>query len=151
MKPGRNDACPCGSGKKYKACCQNTAVHQEPAGNKPANNIASGLIDAPRLLAMFQAGQQQQLELQLKALIQQHPRSAFLWSLLGATLQTMGKDGLTALQKATTLAPPAQAQQNRGQRCDPYRQELRSERIPRTRSQRIFLDASGSLCFASNG
>jgi hypothetical protein len=21
-KPGRNDACPCGSGKKYKKCCQ---------------------------------------------------------------------------------------------------------------------------------
>jgi SEC-C motif len=20
-KPGRNDRCPCGSGKKYKACC----------------------------------------------------------------------------------------------------------------------------------
>jgi hypothetical protein len=22
-KPGRNDPCPCGSGKKYKACCIN--------------------------------------------------------------------------------------------------------------------------------
>lgn len=22
MKPGRNDPCPCGSGKKYKKCCQ---------------------------------------------------------------------------------------------------------------------------------
>ena len=21
MKPGRNDLCPCGSGKKYKQCC----------------------------------------------------------------------------------------------------------------------------------
>ncbi|PVY79041.1 SEC-C motif-containing protein [Tamilnaduibacter salinus] len=21
LKPGRNDACPCGSGRKYKACC----------------------------------------------------------------------------------------------------------------------------------
>lgn len=21
LKPGRNDSCPCGSGKKYKACC----------------------------------------------------------------------------------------------------------------------------------
>ncbi|MGA7455634.1 MAG: SEC-C metal-binding domain-containing protein, partial [Rhodoplanes sp.] len=24
MKPGRNDPCPCGSGKKYKHCCLNT-------------------------------------------------------------------------------------------------------------------------------
>ena len=23
-KPGRNDRCPCGSGKKYKACCLTT-------------------------------------------------------------------------------------------------------------------------------
>lgn len=22
LKPGRNDPCPCGSGKKYKACCR---------------------------------------------------------------------------------------------------------------------------------
>jgi hypothetical protein len=24
MKPGRNDPCPCGSGKKYKKCCLST-------------------------------------------------------------------------------------------------------------------------------
>ena len=29
MKPGRNDPCPCGSGKKYKHCCLN-------AGSVPA-------------------------------------------------------------------------------------------------------------------
>ena len=30
-KPGRNDRCPCGSGKKYKACCltQDTAAELE--------------------------------------------------------------------------------------------------------------------------
>lgn len=26
MKPGRNDPCPCGSGKKYKKCCENQGV-----------------------------------------------------------------------------------------------------------------------------
>ncbi|WP_242674473.1 YchJ family metal-binding protein [Marinobacter halodurans] len=25
LKPGRNDRCPCGSGRKYKACCLNSA------------------------------------------------------------------------------------------------------------------------------
>jgi hypothetical protein len=30
-KIGRNDACPCGSGKKYKSCCQNTFVQSRPA------------------------------------------------------------------------------------------------------------------------
>ncbi|QJR80932.1 SecC motif-containing protein [Alteromonas pelagimontana] len=28
MKPGRNDPCPCGSGKKYKRCCISTAAKQ---------------------------------------------------------------------------------------------------------------------------
>ena len=32
MKTGRNDPCPCGSGKKYKHCCysQDTVKHEEP-------------------------------------------------------------------------------------------------------------------------
>ena len=28
MKPGRNDLCPCGSGKKYKLCCLNITSKQ---------------------------------------------------------------------------------------------------------------------------
>lgn len=28
MKIGRNDPCPCGSGKKYKRCCLNKAKEQ---------------------------------------------------------------------------------------------------------------------------
>ena len=28
MKPGRNDPCPCGSGKKYKRCCMNSVSKQ---------------------------------------------------------------------------------------------------------------------------
>ena len=33
MKPGRNDPCPCGSGKKYKHCCLNavSALAAAPA------------------------------------------------------------------------------------------------------------------------
>jgi hypothetical protein len=31
MKPGRNDPCPCGSGKKYKHCCLNAASVQPTA------------------------------------------------------------------------------------------------------------------------
>ncbi len=34
MKTGRNDPCPCGSGKKYKKCC--LAKDQEAAARKPA-------------------------------------------------------------------------------------------------------------------
>jgi SEC-C motif len=32
-RPGRNDACPCGSGKKYKRCCEGTANGRQAARN----------------------------------------------------------------------------------------------------------------------
>ena len=35
MKVGRNDACPCGSGKKYKKCCE---VKEKTLSVKPSNN-----------------------------------------------------------------------------------------------------------------
>jgi len=109
MKPGRNDPCPCGSGRKFKACCG-------AGGSRDA-------IDPQPLLALFHGGHFAALEEQLEHLLQQRPRQAFLWSLLGATRQMLGKDGLDALQKATVLAPGdaeahcnlGTAQQERGQ------------------------------------
>jgi hypothetical protein len=47
-KVGRNDPCPCGSGKKYKKCCEEkvkskkfTAQILEPAAAQPANKLTS--------------------------------------------------------------------------------------------------------------
>jgi len=51
-KVGRNDPCPCGSGKKYKNCCLNT---QRPAG-KPINRVEDKydlLKDYPKDLPLF--------------------------------------------------------------------------------------------------
>ncbi len=93
MKIGRNDPCPCGSGKKYKACCG--------AGGNP-NAVH---IDRRHLLALFHAGHFAPLEDQLDHLLRQNPQSAFLWGLLGTTRQMLGEDGLPALQKAVALAP----------------------------------------------
>jgi hypothetical protein len=45
MKPGRNDPCPCGSGKKYKKCCGAAipiaAIAPAPTTHA-AGNAASG-------------------------------------------------------------------------------------------------------------
>ena len=54
MKISRNDACPCGSGKKYKRCCQNTApgtplfVHANGERMSPSDISEAGasLLDA---------------------------------------------------------------------------------------------------------
>ena len=43
MKTSRNDQCPCGSGKKYKNCCQEKRF-QDNDGNKQIRWIISGAI-----------------------------------------------------------------------------------------------------------
>jgi hypothetical protein len=46
---GRNQVCPCGSGKKYKKCCQRKGV-------EPPSNISSVVIDRDRKRAAFVSG-----------------------------------------------------------------------------------------------
>ena len=40
MKVGRNEPCPCGSGKKYKHCCyaKDSVKHEAPAPEEPATD-----------------------------------------------------------------------------------------------------------------
>lgn len=49
-KIGRNDPCPCGSGKKYKKCCSATALAQSAERARAAQLAASGrmLATPPR-------------------------------------------------------------------------------------------------------
>lgn len=42
-KIGRNDPCPCGSGKKYKNCCQLKAA----SSHKTRNKITAKWLNAP--------------------------------------------------------------------------------------------------------
>jgi hypothetical protein len=37
---GRNDPCPCGSGKKYKHCCLREGLSPEEAAAKARNPVA---------------------------------------------------------------------------------------------------------------
>ncbi|MDD3883755.1 MAG: SEC-C metal-binding domain-containing protein [Gallionella sp.] len=55
MKPGRNDPCPCGSGKKYKHCCSNlsqASTSAQPASQAPTTNEQNHLLPCTRLDAM---------------------------------------------------------------------------------------------------
>ena len=45
MKPGRNDPCPCGSGKKYKHCCLNAGTAQAAAPADLTWRRMRGLLD----------------------------------------------------------------------------------------------------------
>jgi len=44
-KIGRNDPCPCGSGKKYKKCCLTTDIEQS-AQNSPAAEVNQTIAKA---------------------------------------------------------------------------------------------------------
>ena len=94
MNAGRNDPCPCGSGKKYKKCCQDKSGSHSPT---PA--------ECNQLIALFNAGHYPELESRARSLVGRYPDSGFAWKVLGAALQIQGKDSLAALQKAAELLP----------------------------------------------
>lgn len=104
MKPGRNDPCICGSGKKYKHCCLGKGE------SRPATTV-----DASRLVELFNSGCYAELERRTRLLAEQYPDSGLNWKLLGASLQMQGKGALPALQKAAQLLPEdAEAHSNLG-------------------------------------
>ncbi|MDD5383428.1 MAG: tetratricopeptide repeat protein [Gallionella sp.] len=116
MNPGRNDPCPCGSGKKYKKCCQGKFEPRLPlrTGQQSANTVAPNgrskrtaptPVEFNQLVALFNAGHHAELESQTRSLLERYPDSGFAWKVLGATLQMQGKDSLAALRKAMELLP----------------------------------------------
>src|SRR5574340_656887 len=114
MNPGRNDPCPCGSGKKYKKCCLSKFESRAPVQSRQPktdaaapNGAMQGIAPAElnRLVVLFNAGHHAELESQTRALLERHPDSGFAWKVLGATLQMQGKDSLSALRRAAELLP----------------------------------------------
>src|SRR3989338_8841368 len=96
MNPGRNDPCPCGSGKKFKKCCQANVAGQGAAPNP---------VELNHLVALFNARRHAELERRARSLLERYPHSGFAWKVLGAALQIQGKDSLAALWKAAELLP----------------------------------------------
>jgi thioredoxin-like negative regulator of GroEL len=76
-KTGRNDPCPCGSGKKYKLCCQNkTQAQQHPQAMTP---------QAMRMaFTQYQAGRFPQAEAVCHQVLRASPRQPDALHLLGA-------------------------------------------------------------------
>jgi tetratricopeptide (TPR) repeat protein len=108
MKTGRNDPCPCGSGRKYKRCCGSesaaTAAHPLPGPNE---------IGA--LVSLVQQERLAEAEQRAGALLKSHPDVGMLWKILGIALLRQGKDPLQALRRTTELLPQdAEAHANLG-------------------------------------
>jgi tetratricopeptide (TPR) repeat protein len=69
-KPGRNAACPCGSGRKYKHCCG--AVRQMRVGNAPPDTRRS----VPRVSSVKNRAREAELQFQLLTRLRQAGRFA---------------------------------------------------------------------------
>jgi predicted O-linked N-acetylglucosamine transferase (SPINDLY family) len=110
MKPNRNAPCPCGSGKKYKHCCERKEIVR-PSVIQPSLN------ELNRLIERFNAGHLAEVEAQARLLIEKFPKLTVAWKLLGVCLHRQGRreDALPVLSKAANLAPnDAEAHYNLG-------------------------------------
>ena len=101
MKPGRNDLCICGSGKKFKNCCMGKVESR----SVDLRSLAPTPAEMNHLAALFNAGRYAELENRALLLIKQFPDSGQAWMGLGLALQMQGKDALLALQRTAQLLP----------------------------------------------
>ena len=109
MKPGRNDPCPCGSGKKYKRCCGLLPA----AGSAPARAVPEAEITA--LIGFINRNDLQAAVDRARMLIQTYPNAGMLWKILGVAQMRQGKDALPVLRRTVELMPQdAEAQANLG-------------------------------------
>ncbi|MGA3193801.1 MAG: tetratricopeptide repeat protein [Terriglobales bacterium] len=132
---GRNDPCPCGSGRKYKQCCMNVApregtsdaasiarllqaglAHHRAGRLSAAAGVYSQILavqpkhaDALNLLGVIatQAGRADDAVRFIQAAIAETPSNASFYNNLGNALQGQGKmqDAVGAYQKALALQP----------------------------------------------
>jgi hypothetical protein len=106
VKPGRNDSCSCGSGKKFKHCCE---------GKDSSRTTTPPSAEINPLIALHNAGRYAELESRVRSLLGQYPGPGFGWRLLGGALQMQGRNALLAFQKAAELMPgEAEAHSNLG-------------------------------------
>ena len=99
MKPGRNDPCDCGSGKKFKHCCLEKFKSNPPSSSAPKSEELS------QLDALFSTGRYAELESRARLLVDQYSDFGYGWKMLGLSLQMQGKNALPALQQAASLLP----------------------------------------------
>ena len=108
FRPGRNEPCPCGSGRKYKHCC----------GQQPAAAVSPAILDPHEIGALVALVNQDRLseaEHGARKLLTMHANAGMLWKILGVALVRQRKDALQALRRTTELMPgDAEAHRNLG-------------------------------------
>jgi protein O-GlcNAc transferase len=109
MKPGRNDPCPCGSGKKYKQCCGREGAPQTVSVNLPQ------LLQSA--IAAHQSGQLHQAEALYRQVLQADAKNFNALHLLGLIATENGQldAAVDLIGRAVAVKPnAAPAQHNLG-------------------------------------
>jgi tetratricopeptide (TPR) repeat protein len=102
-KIGRNDPCPCGSGKKYKQCCEQAGAAPQPiaqANFNPQHALQTAM-------AQHQAGNLVQAEALYKQVLQTAPNQPDTLHLLGLIAKQKGdfKTAAQLMRKALNFNP----------------------------------------------
>jgi tetratricopeptide (TPR) repeat protein len=84
---GRNDPCPCGSGKEYQFCCG--AIQETPSASLPAGQIGFILHNA---MAHHHAGRLTEAEVGYRKVLEHRPRHATALQYLGVLSRQRGDD-----------------------------------------------------------
>jgi len=104
MKLGRNDLCPCGSGKKYKNCCAaQSAAYKMP--NIMGGQNFSPAVEIQEIYSLFHSGRIAQAEQLAQRVTKRYPNEKTAWKLLGLCLMVQGKEALAPLRQAAILSP----------------------------------------------
>jgi tetratricopeptide (TPR) repeat protein len=108
VTPGRNNPCPCGSGRKFKHCCANDG---DPRRREPPLTQR----EVADLVALATACRYPEMEARARELTVSHPSSGLAWKALSVALQMQDKEALQALERAARLLPDdAEAHSNLG-------------------------------------
>ncbi|MGB7815063.1 MAG: tetratricopeptide repeat protein [Methylotenera sp.] len=104
-KVGRNDPCPCGSGKKYKHCCEQTGTIPTPKQSAPAGFSVPHALQAA--MAHHQSGNLPQAEALYKQVLQAMPNQPDALHLLGLIAKQKGdlKTASQLMRKALNFNP----------------------------------------------
>jgi len=96
MRPGRNEPCPCGSGRKFKHCCGRERPPATAAGQPAQESSAWQLL---------QAGRAVQAEAECERVLARAPLHGQTLVCLALARHAQGKDGLAALESASRALP----------------------------------------------
>ena len=96
MPSGRNESCPCGSGRKFKHCCgreraQRTAPAQTPAGSSAWQLLHAGCLA--------------EAEAECERVLARTPLHGQTLVCLALARRAQGRDGLAALESASRALP----------------------------------------------